>query len=510
SIPGLEFLSDVKDKALRAAAEALSAEPVTLCSDIYRFQAYGPSPEEAILSLPLPQDVPPDAADVYAWDGQQWGWVPAHAIPEDGVIEAYLDSLSSLAAVVQVKRMRPAIATVLNTEAHTIDKATGLLNEVNPTGFYVDADGTVYDARGANQRNMLQGYLVIPVISNRKDGVVQPQVLANILLNPEARGKNIAALTALAVEGMYTGVQLDYQGLDPSLREEYVSFVQELANALHKEGKILSIRVAQARQIAEDRWDTGAYDWRALGQLADVLVIPALEAPTAWAPGGQMEALLRWAVGEVNRMKLQIALSVSSYQIADNVITRIPYAQALSALAQIDVEGDKELVCSGEDVVLLLPVLHQCGGLQYDQQADEYWIAYQDEQGRSCQIWLENAASLDHKLQLIADYNVRGLVLEDLLDTQNDQRVWDLVKQFKDLLIPSLESDFSVVWTIKGPAGEEISLASSLSEREAGGPSSESSKVGSQAFVGSSYVWEAPATPGAYFIAAAISDDGGR
>ncbi|MGC8786387.1 MAG: hypothetical protein ACP5Q1_03060 [Anaerolineae bacterium] len=71
SMPGLEFLSAVKDKALRAAAESLSAEPVTLCSDIYRFQAYGPSPEEAILSLPLPQGVPPYAVDVYAWDGQQ-------------------------------------------------------------------------------------------------------------------------------------------------------------------------------------------------------------------------------------------------------------------------------------------------------------------------------------------------------------------------------------------------------------------------------------------------------
>lgn len=101
SLPGLEFLSSVKDKVLRTAAEALSAEPVTLHSDVYRFQAYGPSPEEAILSLPLPQDLSPIVADVYAWDGQQWEWVPARAIPEEGVIEAYLDSLSSLAAVVQ-------------------------------------------------------------------------------------------------------------------------------------------------------------------------------------------------------------------------------------------------------------------------------------------------------------------------------------------------------------------------------------------------------------------------
>nr|MBC7244265.1 beta-galactosidase [Chloroflexota bacterium] len=508
-LSALEFISGAKDRALRAAVEALSAEPITLRSDVYRFQAYGPSPEEAILTLPLPQDLSPNDADVYAWDGQRWIWVPAHVIPEDGVIEAHLDSISSLVAVAQVQPMRPAIATVLAAENRVPERAAGLLTEINQAGFYVSGDGSVYDVLTASRPSM-QGYLVMPVVSNRKDGVVQPQVLTNILLNSEARSKNIAALTALAVEGMYTGVQLDYQGLDPTLREEYVSFVQELADALHKEGKILSIRVAQARQVAEDCWETGAYDWRALGQLVDVLVIPALESPTAWASGGQMEALLRWAVGEVNRTKLQIALSVSCCQIVGEVATRISYAQALSELAQVAVEGDKELVSGGENVVLVLPVLQQSGGLQYDQQADEYWFTYEDEQGRSCQIWLENAASMDRKLQLIADYNVRGLIFEDLLNTQNDQRIWDLVAHFKELHIPSMESDFTVVWTVKDPAGGESSLESSLLEGQGEGPSSESSKVASQGLTGSSYVWEAPATPGSYFIAAAISDDGGR
>ncbi len=502
-----DVLSGTGDQVEDMAAEALSTEAVTLQSDLYLLRMYGPSPDQALLTLPLPEGLA-YAADVYTWDGDQWGWAPARVIPEDGVIEASLASLPSIAAVVQAKRVNPSVATVLADEESVPGEAAGILTEIYADGFFVDGDGVVHDAQGASRAPVPQGYSGVAVVSNQEDGQVQPQLLTALLLDAEARRQNVEALVLLAVEKMYAGVQLDYRGLDPKLRGEYVSFVGEVADALHQEGKLLSVRVEQPRQVAEDRWETGAYDWRELGKVTDAFVIPAIESPLACTRGGQMDALLRWAVGEVNRTKLQVALSVNSYKSVDGAISRLPYSQALSEIAELAVEGQKELVSPGEDVTLMLSVLHESGGPQYDESAATYWIGCRDDQGRDCQIWLENATSMAHKLQLIADYNVRGLLLEDLLDERNDERVWDVLGHFKELLVPSMDSDFTIVWTVQGPAGDEVSVTSPLLGVEV--PAAEGDTAAASLAAGPQLVWRVPDNPGDYSIVASISDDGGR
>src|SRR6185295_16358866 len=76
--------------------------------------------------------------------------------------------------------------------------------------------------------------------------------------------------------------------------------------------KQLYVRVELPRQMSTGVWDTGAYDWLAIGRLADVLKLPAMSDPKAYGPNGQMDALLDWAVGQVNRYKLQLLFCAGS------------------------------------------------------------------------------------------------------------------------------------------------------------------------------------------------------
>jgi len=274
------------------------------------------------------------------------------------------------------------------------------------------------------------------------------------------------------------------------MREEFTGFVKEVAAALHKQSKLLEVRVPQPRQIAEDDWETGAYDWQALGQVADAIVFPAFDTPSAYASGGAMEALLRWATGEVNRAKLQVVLTASSRRVVNQATTQISYQQALSEVAQLAVEGNKDMVAPGEDVTLLLTKLSGSGGLQYDEDSSTYWLAYKDENGQDCQVWLENATSVARKLQLVANYGLRGLSLDDWVDGQADARVWDVLKGFKESSTPSVDSQFTVMWNIQGPSDAAPTPVTAP-------------------LTASSYVWHAPQDPGEYSIAAAISDDGG-
>jgi len=490
SLPLQSFLSGAGDKVEKAAAEALATQPITLQGDAYRFLSYGPAPKEAILSLPIASGLSSAAVDLYVWDKQQWQWMPSQAIAEDGTIEAKVSSIPAIAVVASANRQNPLIATLLSPDTGLPDQGEGLVNEVGQPGMYLNADGTVRGAGAVGAAGDAQELRVVPVISNAPDGAVQAQVLTTVLLTDDARGKHVTSLTVLAVEKMYAGVMLDYRGLETSLQDEFVSFVSEIADSLHGQGKSLLVRVPTPVQVSEDRWETGAYDWPRLGAIVDALVMPAIESPEAYLPGGRMESLLRWAVGQVNRSKLQVEMSVQSYKSVGQTQVRLPYVQALAELTRLVVEDDKALVSPGENVTVSLPRLQSSGGVQYDASTATYWLTYEDEQGQPTKLWLENATSVAQKLHLISDFRVRGVTLIDLVDDQTDERLWDVLAHFQEMLVPAIETDFAVVWTVQGPDGEASTITQPLDSPE--------------------YVWEAPSNPGDYTIAAGLSDDGGH
>jgi len=62
--------------------------------------------------------------------------------------------------------------------------------------------------------------------------------------------------------------------------------------------------VAQSKSA--DTWDTGAYDWVAIGQAADVVKIPLPGREMFAGDPSGVETYLMWAVGRVDRYKLQL------------------------------------------------------------------------------------------------------------------------------------------------------------------------------------------------------------
>ncbi len=288
SVSSLDFLNGQGDRSEDTAAKALKAEPVTLQSSIYRFLAYGPQPKEATFTLPLPGKLQGSSADAYSWNGKEWQWTPSQVIAEDKSIEMRLTSLPSMVAVVEAKRSSPSVATTVGYEEELPVTAKGLITEINLDGYSVNADGSVNDAIGSG-RVTPQGFALVALVTNLKDGQPLANVLNSVLLDAKARTQHVSSLTTLVVDKSYTGVLLDYRGLVPDLKEEFGSFVQELAASLHKQGKSLAVRVQTPQQVSEEAWDTGAFDWAVIGTTADTLVLPAIEDPTAFAADGRMQ-----------------------------------------------------------------------------------------------------------------------------------------------------------------------------------------------------------------------------
>jgi spore germination protein YaaH len=321
-------------------------------------------------------------------------------------------------------------------------------------------------------------------------GVVRSDLADNMLADANLRGDHVRRIVETVAGYGYPGVDIDYRGIHPDLRAEYTAFITELADALHQAGKQLSVRLELPVQIAADRWDTGAYDWRAIGAVADTVKIAVPGDPNAYVPGQQMDAMLQWAVGEVNRHKIQLLASARGVEQIGGDQKAVPFAEAFAPFSQITVEGGNTLIDPGGQVTFTLAGPEQSTAIQFDPNSGTYFYAYVDPDDQQHIIWLENASSIARKLAYVPEYNLRGMATQNLIGEENDGQIWNVFGQFRSLVVPPVEDQMAVVWQVRKASGEVVAQAST--------------QVSDPRFT-----WRAPAEGGEYIVTSAISSDGG-
>ncbi|MCB0192347.1 MAG: cellulase family glycosylhydrolase [Anaerolineae bacterium] len=489
AIPRSSFLEGSAGNSLINAAESIPPNLV-MRSPYYEINQRGAEPEAVLLVVPLPGEVEDiNTLDLYAWNGDDWEWLPNTKIPAEDVIESQLDYLPESIVVMATHPINPNVSTNFTAGTDLPDNVRDTLVEINPRGLFLDNDGRVggtLDELSPEVQN--SSLLVVPTIRNwSDDGVVRTDLIDNMLIEEALMERHVESLVDVVERNAYQGIDIDYRAISPELRGEFTTFIEQLGQAL-PENKVLSVRVDPVRQISPNEWETGAYDWQAIGQVADVVKIPTFPDPRAYRQGGEMETMLNWAVGNVDRYKIQLILSTLSTEQVNGSQHTINYQEALAPIGNVAVMGENMVFNPGQQLGFTLGGLSASTGIQFDRDSGAYWYAYLDDQDVQRTVYLENAASIARKLQFVAKYNLRGVAMENLLNQSNDAQVWSVMSQFLDLVIPPVESKYSVVWRVQNEDGgviaEEIVDLSSPS-----------------------YSWTAPEGGGAYQVAASIASD---
>lgn len=487
------FLEGSAGDAKLKAAETI---PLWLImkSPYYQIEFWGRKPPtDIVVRIPVPADAEPlGTLDLYSWTGEAWVWLPHFIAPGDDFIEAQLDYLPESVVVMQTKALQPSTSADVPKSAEVPDQARDTVSEINPQGLYLDAEGAIRGDPGTLlQPDPSAPYLVVPTLRNWEDaGAVRSDLVDNMLVDEATRQGHTQRIVEMVTGNGYPGVNIDYRGISPDLRSEYTDFITRLADALHAGGKQLSVSLGPPVQVAADRWDTGAYDWRAIGTMADTVEIPVPTDPGAYVPGGQMETLLQWAVGEVNRNKLRLLLSTRSTEQTNLEQKDVPYAEALAPFGQVAVEGSSTTVNVGQQVMFTLAGPQQATAIEYDPASGMYWVTYVGPDGQQHTVWVENGASIARKLGYVAEYNLRGVSVHNLLGEENDSQIWDVIQKFQNLVIPPVEGQLAVAWQVRSASGEVLAQDST----ELNNPR---------------YVWTAPGEGGEYVVSAAVSSDGG-
>lgn len=448
----IKLTSMTRDEFLKNGLAQTLPATLEVKSPLYQPNVQGQPPTLAVLSIPLPEAADPwTTLDVYGYVSEKWVKLPfqLHADSPDRenqrIEVSLIGTIPEAVAVAQTKAAKPLASAEISSAGVLPASAVGALAEVNPVGLTIaDGGGVAGNMPAVAEAGASSPYQVLPNVSNLVGGQLRSDLTDQMITDTKIRKQHVQTLVDLAVEKLYPGLNIDYQGATPDNKNDFAAFVRELAQALHAKDKLLAVTLAMPVQKTPDTWDTGSFDWAAIGQYADIVRIPLPLSRQAYEGSpSQVQTYLQWAVGQVDRYKLQISFPASPRDEVAGSYSPLSYSTALNLVGPLSTSNQ-----SGQ-VIFDLPKLRD-SGLKYDSMTGLFTFSYQDEKGQQHTVYLENADSLAKRLALANRYNLRGVVLEDVLPNGMDARAWDALKQFRQGQTPEVTSSFAIVWRING------------------------------------------------------------
>jgi spore germination protein len=271
-----------------------------------------------------------------------------------------------------------------------------------PQCFWVDAEGFVH---GAIPEPLLQlaHRLHLPLMPLVINPGFDRGIASALLRDPEAQERAVMYLAYLAKRDDVVGFQINFENIDPADRDNFTLFVRRAAARLCRDGRLLSVAVVprfsdtDTGRSPTGKYVTGEwgapYDYRALGNAADFLVLMAYDQHgRATAPGpiagyDWVKEAIEYAVQRVPPAKLLLGVPLYGREWIENN------------------EGLTSRSLSFQDERTLLARART--DAQWRPEWRSSWLQFRNGNGQHT-AWFEDQRSLQEKLRLVRQYHLRG------------------------------------------------------------------------------------------------------
>ncbi len=473
SVPRADFMGDTVPEALQPARDALPSNLVPK-SPLYTLAVKGEPAGPTTMDIVIPNEAEPwETLDLYTWDGATWRWLPGRLDREREVLTAQVETLPQSVMVMQTTA---AAQTLVTESSDLLPPAYAMLvNQVDLVGMKIGTLGALNGDSGLLPPGSASPQSVLaPTVRNWVVGRDPNRELVTDMLGvAEDRAAHVTNLVALVKNGAYQGLVLDYRRLNSEDRAAYAGFVAELAQALHEAGAVLAVTVEEP-QKQENGWDTGGYDWVALGAAADQVRVMMPLNPQAYAPGGLAEQLIVWGTTQISRYKFYPIFTTLSTDGQQTVPMEAAFAQLGSVtVTEVVTEsvtpGAALTFDLGSNVMLETDALTGASRLK----------------SSDTSVWLGTSQWLRSRLDLTARYNLGGVLLRDLLDEGNFPQLDRALTDYRTQASPVVYAGPEVLWSVTGPDGQQMQSQTTLTNPR--------------------FSWAAPEITGTYRIAATVA-----
>lgn len=278
-------------------------------------------------------------------------------------------------------------------------------------GLHLDGSGNLTPTAGGESRGLEAaaargGKGLLAAVHNVYGSGFDRDAVHALLADPAARARAVENIHRL-VRGRYRGVNLDLENLYPSDREAYTAFVRQVADRLRPEGYLVTLAVPA--KTADDRRDgwSGAYDYDALGRIADYLVIMSYDEHWPGGPAGPIasigwvERVARYAAAHIPPEKILLGVPAYGYDWPASGGA----AQGLSAPGAV-----RRAASVGARI-------------RWDGAAQVPYFTYWDARGARHTVYFENASSLAAKVDVVSRLRLAGIALWRL--GHEDPAAWE-------------------------------------------------------------------------------------
>ena len=241
------------------------------------------------------------------------------------------------------------------------------------------------------------GATLMMVITNLEEDAFSAE-LGRIILNDMAvQDRMLANILQVAREVDYRDIHFDFEFLRPEDREAYNRFLRKAAAQIRADGRMISTALAPKIRAEQPGAWYEAHDYGAHGEIVDFVVLMTYEwgysggPPMAVSPLPQVRQVLEYALTEMPGEKIMMGQNLYGYDWTLPYVRGGPFARAISPQTAIALARDNN------------------AAIRYDLQAQAPTFTYVDDEGRSHEVWFEDARSIQAKFNLIKELGLRGI-----------------------------------------------------------------------------------------------------
>lgn len=313
-----------------------------------------------------------------------------------------------------------------------VDSTNGAINEVSPSYFDINSDGSLKITYELKQEFIDQmhdrGVKVVPFLSNHWSRDLGRSALKN---REKLANEIIKAIDKYDLDG----VNVDIENVTEVDRDNYTDFVKILSEKM-PEGKTVAVAVAANPNGYKTGWHA-SYDYEQLGKYADYIMIMTYDEHYEGGTQGPVasydfvEESIQYALKYVPSEKIVMGLAFfGRYWNEEDVGGR---GVAYSLINQI-FEDYPPTIVYDEESRTMIGTIHVS-----KKQAEEDRYIFQ---AGTYNFYYETPETIKEKLQLVDKYNLKGsgswALGQEMTDMWEDTSMWrkdvNVLLQFKDIV----------------------------------------------------------------------------
>lgn len=269
-----------------------------------------------------------------------------------------------------------------------------------PTGDLIPIDDTELIAIGYEM-----GVPPIMVLAPMSaDMTFDTQIAHNMFVNPEGQSRLIVNIVETMQEKGYVGLDIDFEFIQPEDKELFIGFITNVKNSLEPLGLLTLVALAPKTSGEMTGLLYEAHDYPAIGAIADFVLLMTYEwgyiysSPMPTAPLNNVRQVLEYGVSVIPNDKILMGIPNYCYDWALPFIRGVTMAEALS---------NQEAIARAA----------QYGAtIEFDELAQAPFFYYTNEEGVEHVMWFDDARSMNAKLSLIPELQLRGAGIWQIMD----------------------------------------------------------------------------------------------